>query len=415
MQAEWQERLLPISFTLDGLYLISRREEQPFEVRHFVPFGEGKKLPIKHQRAFDLVNDICEAILVKYKPLHVTGSAQFGTLSEGSDLDLLCIGAENISHEEFFAEARELLTQNSDVSEVRSVEEAMVPVLKAKIDGIPIDVTYARVKGERAPQYSMPLDDISKISLAGYLEIDEIIKVTQRKFAEDDFKKLLLWVTNWAKNRQIYGNRLGFIGGFSWAVLSAAFLQKKQRFASFEAMVQGFLQEYAEWPWPSPVCLSDAVRARYMKHEKEPMPILTPLVPSRNSARNVCQSTLQVLKNELQRAAHLAKAESLESALQPVSFDVSKKHLSLSLEQSNHETEGFVESRLVGLYVLLEALQVEVRPFFALKEGPKTTWRIQLNGSPSEPQLEQATQRFTNNIKSHLPEVKLTFHTLYAT
>jgi hypothetical protein len=56
--------------------------------------------------------------------------------------------------------------------------------------------------------------------------------------------------------RAIYSNSLGFPGGVSWAMLTAHICQFYPN-ALAATILCKFFKMYTQWPWPSPVLLTD--------------------------------------------------------------------------------------------------------------------------------------------------------------
>ena len=67
------------------------------------------------------------------------------------------------------------------------------------------------------------------------------------------FLGVLRLVKAWAKARGVYGKALGYFGGISWALLTAAACQRLPYNATPEAILQNFFVLWSTWPWPQPV------------------------------------------------------------------------------------------------------------------------------------------------------------------
>ena len=69
----------------------------------------------------------------------------------------------------------------------------------------------------------------------------------------DTFQMSLRAVKLWAKSKGLYGNMLGFLGGFSWAVLVAKVCMENPQERSIAKMLHKFFGLYADWDWTQPV------------------------------------------------------------------------------------------------------------------------------------------------------------------
>ena len=120
-----------------------------------------------------------------------------------------------------------MLRENPDVTEMNEVLDTAVPVIKMKFQGIDIDLLFACISSMKVGKDMENLDDnnifrgldtASIRSLKGRRDTDMIDKLVPEK---DTFKLTLRCIKLWAKNRGIYSNVLGYIGGVTWAMLVA--------------------------------------------------------------------------------------------------------------------------------------------------------------------------------------------------
>ena len=81
----------------------------------------------------------------------------------------------------------------------------------------------------------------------------------------------------WAKAQGIYSNVLGYLGGFSWAVLVA---KACVEVATHQPMpydathvIRSFFHIFAKWPWPKPVTLVD-IDPKFDKKLQQQMDVL---------------------------------------------------------------------------------------------------------------------------------------------
>ena len=73
------------------------------------------------------------------------GSYRLGVHNKGADIDTLCVAPRHILREDYFSSFLELLRGRDEVTELRAVPDAFVPVIKMSFDGIDIDLTFARL------------------------------------------------------------------------------------------------------------------------------------------------------------------------------------------------------------------------------------------------------------------------------
>ena len=98
----------------------------------------------------------------------------------------------------------------------------------------------------------------------------------------------------------IYSNKLGFLGGISWALLVVRVCQFYPDQGA-ERIVHHFFSFYEGWDWVrKPLCVSNIEPEQTFRGI---MPIITPTIPCTNSAFNVIRSTLWKMTKEITKAA----------------------------------------------------------------------------------------------------------------
>ncbi len=90
--------------------------------------------------------------------VYTFGSYRLGVHNRGADIDALCVAPRHVLREDYFGTFYELLKQQPEVSELRAVPDAFVPVIKMSYDGIEIDMTFARLALKEVPD-NQQLDD----------------------------------------------------------------------------------------------------------------------------------------------------------------------------------------------------------------------------------------------------------------
>ncbi|XP_022612748.1 poly(A) polymerase beta [Seriola dumerili] len=342
------------------------------------------------------------------------GSYYMGAHSKGADIDALCVGPGFLERKDFFTSFYEKLRAQQEVKDIRVIEDAFVPVIKLSYDGIEIDLVFARVAQKSIPENLDLLDDklLQNMdehcvrSLNGYRVTEEIMRLVPNIF---NFRLALRAVKLWAKRRNIYSNKLGFLGGISWAVLVARICQVYPN-ATVSTLVIKFFKVYSMWVWPVPVRLRVVENRCYDLPFWDPtvnlndrchiMPIITPAYPQQNTSFNVSPSTSTIITAEIERGLAVAQEIQQEEAnwsklFEKPNFFENYQHYVLlrassASEEQHREWVGTVESKIRLLVGILERnvhvslAHVHLQPFHGPgkdnnKEGVITTWMIGLS------------------------------------
>jgi len=306
------------------------------------------------------------------------GSYRLGVHNKGADIDTLCVAPRHILREDYFTSFLDMLRVQDEVTDLRPVPDAFVPVIKLCFNGIDIDLTFARLALKEVPE-SQDLSDPMLLknldpkcvrSLNGCRVTDEILKQVPNV---ENFRLTLRCIKLWAKKHGIYSNVMGFLGGVSWAMLVARVCQLYPN-ASPSTLLQKFFLVFLKWQWPQPVLLKKPEDfglgfpvwdPRYNVADRfHVMPIITPAYPQQNSTFNVSKSTLRVMQEEFQ--ASMAICEEImagkagwEKIFEPPNFFCKYRHFILleassSSEEDQLQWEGLVESKIRHLVANLE-------------------------------------------------------------
>uniref|UniRef100_A0A674N6Q5 polynucleotide adenylyltransferase n=1 Tax=Takifugu rubripes TaxID=31033 RepID=A0A674N6Q5_TAKRU len=306
------------------------------------------------------------------------GSYRLGVHTKGADIDALCVAPRHVERTDFFQSFFEKLKQHEEIKDLRAVEDAFVPVIKFKFDGIEIDLLFARLALPSIPDnLDLRGDSILKNldircirSLNGCRVTDEILYLVPNK---ENFRLTLRAIKLWAKRRGIYSNMLGFLGGVSWAMLVARTCQLYPN-AVAATLVHKFFLVFSKWEWPNPVLLKQPEDSNLNLPVWDPrvnpsdryhlMPIITPAYPQQNSTYNVSTSTRTIMSEEFKYGLSVTdeilqgKAE-WSKLFEPPHFFQKYKHYivlaaSASTEENHLEWIGLVESKIRVLVGNLE-------------------------------------------------------------
>lgn len=144
----------------------------------------------------------------------------------GGDIDAVCVVPEWIKREDFFSKLYNMLKSKPQVSEIVPISDAYVPVLKLKFDKVDIDLLFSKLPMDNIPKNLVSLHDdtiltqMTKeciLSANGKRMTDILLNMVKDR--QDLFVNILKFVKLWARNRGIYGNQFGFLGGVSYSIL----------------------------------------------------------------------------------------------------------------------------------------------------------------------------------------------------
>ncbi|KAF5814742.1 putative polynucleotide adenylyltransferase [Helianthus annuus] len=307
------------------------------------------------------------------------GSYRLGVHGPGADIDTLCVGPRHADRDEdFFGELKRMLLEMPDVTELHPVPDAHVPVMRFKLNGVSIDLLYARLSLWVIPDdldisqdsILQNADDKTVRSLNGCRVTDQILSLVPNI---QNFRTTLRCMRFWAKRRGVYSNVAGFLGGINWALLVGRICQLYPN-AVPNMLVCRFFRVYTQWRWPNPVMLcaieEGSLGLQIWDPRKNPkdkyhlMPIITPAYPSMNSSYNVSSSTLRIMTQEFKRGHNVCEAMVLNNGswlelFEPYRFfEAYKNYLQIDIvavcEEDMMNWKGWVESRIRYLVLKIE-------------------------------------------------------------
>ncbi|CRH00882.1 poly(A) polymerase PAP, putative [Plasmodium relictum] len=253
--------------------------------------------------------------------LYTFGSYRLGVITPNSDIDCIFLAPKNITREIFFNEFYLKLQQDRNVRKLQALPETYTPIIKFMYDDVDIDLLLATLpyRTLKDCHYSLDndnilknLDEITVRSLNGIRVADLILNSVPNK---ECFRNTLRFIKLWAKNRGIYSNILGFLGGISWALLTAKVCQLYPNY-NISQLICKFFRVYSIWNWKYPVLIKSIKKSnieglknfpiwdpeKNIKDKLHVMPIITPAFPCMNSTYNVTYCTRNILIEEFKRA-----------------------------------------------------------------------------------------------------------------
>ncbi|KAK0630826.1 Poly(A) polymerase [Bombardia bombarda] len=326
------------------------------------------------------------------------GSYRLGVYGPGSDIDTLVVAPRYVTVQQYFDIFPKLLLEMAppgSITDLTTVPEAFVPIIKFEYSGISIDLIFCSIQGKKQldddPHWNLQdnsllrgLSENEVRSLNGTRVTDEIINLVPEVAT---FRVALRAIKLWAQRKAIYANIMGYPGGVAWAMLVARVCQLYPKAAS-ALVVNKFFNIMLKWPWPLPVLLKDIEYGHsvtrvpvwnpkiYPSDRNHKMPIITPAYPSMCSTHNIGQSSMTVIQQELANGVKIT--EEIMVGKRPWK-DLFTKHTFFTSDfkyyltvvssgrtrESQNSWAGFVESKvriLVGKLELHPSIAL-ARPF----------------------------------------------------
>ncbi|DBA03160.1 TPA: hypothetical protein N0F65_003880 [Lagenidium giganteum] len=323
----------------------------------------------------------------------VSGSYRLGVNEPGADIDTICVAPRHVTREDFFTSLKEIFLKNPKVTNLVSIEGAIVPIITFDYEEINIDLQIAILPRNTIPDNINILDDnilsgvdtATEKSLNGPRVTELMIKLTPNR---ESFISVLRVVRRWAKRRGLYSNKMGYLGGVNWCIL-VVFINQLYPTAAPSTLLLRFFMVLSNWKWPLAIQLCKTHDAKLglevwnanvgtnrqehcqkksycvayggthvlLSNRYHVMPILTPAYPSMNSSFNVSTHTLAVMKEEFKRALGIVQdifnkgGADWDPLFEPSDFFAVHQHyLAVDVYSTVQDEEqawcGFCESRI---------------------------------------------------------------------
>jgi poly(A) polymerase len=260
--------------------------------------------------------------------IFTTGSYRHNVHSSGSDIDMVLIAPRRITRQHFFSTLVEQLRNQRGVTDLIFAEEAIVPIISFKFEGVDIDLSFVAIQSDNVPDTINMLDDRIHIGLDD-IAVKSVNGVRDAQLLIDSvpntqvFRQALRFIKHWGKRRGIYGAKLGHTSGIGWAIMVAKVCQCYPNLNG-AGLILRFFRFYRSWvrkdPTASnpnnPIFLSKSLtpdtvipgipkswNAKTNARDAQAMyPIITPAYPYQNSCYSVSRTTLDTICDEFARA-----------------------------------------------------------------------------------------------------------------
>ena len=312
------------------------------------------------------------------------GSYRLGVDSPGSDIDSCLITPKYVKKEDFFDGLYSSLRNNALITDCKAIPTAKVPIITMVYNNVDVDLSLAPLQRSSLDE-DLDLTDNNILSgvdlptqraLNGPRVSDTMLQLVHNKPV---FRNALRAIKLWAKNRGIYSNALGYLGGVTWAIMLARVCIQFPS-ANVADILNKFFTFYSEWKWQEavPISICEVEKPPHLRffnwrpNNKEHMIVLTPCYPTMNSTYNVTISNLSVIVSEIKRAKEAMEAifsdkEPISVLFKPLNF-FNKFHTYIRISAVSQNRDDFLEFQ--GM------IQSRLRSLIELLEKYNHTWRI---------------------------------------
>lgn len=312
---EWLRELgAPVQSQVAELVLLSRRGEEPMQIRARLALGTGQLswvdepselgVAVPAERIDQIVSRL--RLALPDAALHVTGSHRLGCAVEHSDLDLV-LAAPSTQLEDIESAVRAALPEARNV---RRITAARTPGLELRCESKrgSVDVDLAIAPCGEIP----PVDAIARraelaqgamLALSGVEDSDAITRAVGSKLPA--FQQLARTVKRWAHARGLDSAPFGSLPSIAWMVLAARTVLTTT--GTDNELLSAFFGGWASWDFRAPITLDGApppalLDSPHWQRIDARMAIMTPASPIRSVTDHVGPASFTTLTEELYAA-----------------------------------------------------------------------------------------------------------------
>eukprot|EP01029_Cantina_marsupialis_P000882 TRINITY_DN1067_c0_g1_i2.p1 TRINITY_DN1067_c0_g1~~TRINITY_DN1067_c0_g1_i2.p1 ORF type:complete len:332 (-),score=81.15 TRINITY_DN1067_c0_g1_i2:7-1002(-) len=197
--------------------------------------------------------------------VQISGSYRLGVNEEDSDIDVICVVPKYVTREQFFDSFARTLEQDPRVTNFSSIAGAFVPIMSFDFSEVSIDLLMARLPTPTIPGNSIDIDSNSifkgmnsspkgddfktVLSLNGPRVTNILFKMAPNKKV---FRQALKFMRHWAKQRGVYSNKTGYLGGVNLAIITCITCTRYPN-ATVSKVVLKLFEMMAEYDWRKPL------------------------------------------------------------------------------------------------------------------------------------------------------------------
>jgi len=320
-------------------------------------------------------------------PFHVfvSGSYRMGVHSREADIDVLFVTTEAVRREDVFGAFMGVLQACEEVSELQPVPKARVPIIGLKLMGQDFDVLTCHLRVSTLPskyallqsyEWMNHMDPECVLAFNGPRVTEMILASLTRP---NQFCNALRVLRHWAKQRFVYSNKSGYLGGVNLALM-LLYVAQRHPDALSARLVREFFVAFSTWKWGAarPMGLDAHVphtcpvwlqTLEWTPRLPEAMVVLTPCFPRFNTAFSASKYSCAVMQREMARARDLLGATfDLATVCAPLDcFLTCTRFIKVSVQAphtpSGASWQGFMEAQTRYLVQYLANEELAVKEF----------------------------------------------------
>ena len=182
--------------------------------------------------------------------------------------------------------------------------------MRLNISGVQIDLLLSRIKesflrenptffesDNIEPHISIPIHDREIRSINGYRTAVYLNANYVEKYK--NYRETLKAVKMWAKNKGVYSQIYGYLGGAAFSIMLAKICQLYPNYSCLQ-LLDRFFFIFANWVWTIPVIIE---KMDYLERLESEMIIFTPLEPHMNAGHYISKVTCNITKKQFRLAS----------------------------------------------------------------------------------------------------------------
>lgn len=342
----------------------------------------------------------------------VSGSYRLNVYSAVTDIDMVLVTTGAVPRRAVFTDFVRVLNTHPGVTQLQVLADIRVPLISATVHGQDLDIMTVHLRTNELPDnppallhdyiWMNGLDDASVLCMNGPRVTEFLLRqycapdVAGHTIEPGAFCTAVRYLRLWARQRGVYGNKHGYLGGVNIALLVAwvADLLRGTPAAGGSGvpaltaahLVTGFFRVWAAWPLHTPIVLPGfgatagpcPVWLARLDTDPEtapsaPLHVSAPCFPRSNTMFAATAHTAKILQQEVQRGVGEVLSARWAAAVAPLAREMlAGVHRWLQIVVHTPDTpqgrlwQGYIEAQIRHLVLYLSTEELGIAKFRAL-------------------------------------------------